>query len=56
MYADNFGTFQLPRYVGHDVDGIGAANTDAQTAQAAAIGCMTVGANKKETGKGVVLE
>jgi hypothetical protein len=47
MYADNFGTFQLPRDVGHDIDGIGATNTDAQTAQTAAIRCVTVGANKQ---------
>jgi len=52
----HLGTLELPRDVGHDVDGVGAADADAEAAEAAAVGRVRVGADHQQAGERVVLQ
>ena len=56
LHADDFGTFQLPRYVGHHVHGVGATHADAKAAEAAAVGRVRVGTDHQQAWESVVLE
>lgn len=53
--ANDLGALELPRNVGHDIDGISAADTNADTAQTAAVGRVRVSANHQQTRVNVVL-
>ena len=54
--TEHLWAFQLPWEIGHDVDGIGTADTNAQTAESATVRRVTVRADQEEAGERVVLE
>ena len=56
LHADDFRTLQFPRYVGHHVNGVGAAHADAEAAQTAAVWRVRIGADHQQAGESVVLE
>lgn len=47
---------EFPRDVGHDVDCVSTADTDAETSEAAAVGGVRVGTDDEEAGESVVFE
>jgi len=56
FHANDIGAFQLPWDVCHNVDSIGAANTNAQTTQTATVGSVRIGTDHQQAGEGVILE
>lgn len=53
---DDLGALQFPRNIGHDVHGIGTADTAGNHAETASVGGMRVRADHKTTGESVVFE
>ncbi len=56
LHTNNLGGLELPRNVGHDIDGISTTDTDGAHAEATSVGGVGVSANHHATGEGVVLE
>lgn len=56
MSKAHFRTLELPGDSGHDVHGICSAHSDADGAEATAVGCVGVRANQHHPGVGVVLQ
>lgn len=54
--ADNIGSLEFPREVGHDVDGIGTADTNSSHAETTAVGGVGVSADEKTTRESIVLQ
>ena len=52
----HLGTLELPGDVGHDVDGVGAADSDAESAESAAVRRVRVGADHQQARERVVLQ
>ena len=56
LNTNDLGGLQLPRKVGHDINGVSTADTDGTHTQTTSIGCVGVGTDKETTGESVVLE
>ena len=56
LHTDHVRALELPRDVGHHVDGIGTAHTDAQATETAAVRRVRVGTDHQQTRERVVLQ
>lgn len=53
--ANHLRALELPGDVGHDIDGVSTADTDAHTAETAAVGRVRVSADHEQARVNVVL-